>query len=284
MQYFIRDFRDEVIRNPYLNDEDWANRIKGSNPKGVTLFINKFEARKIRAIPSLVAYEGKVKVIIIWLPEYFDPQGVSVLLKAFEEPTKDTHFLLVSNSAEELLTTILSRMQAISVPQFDEQQIADYLIAHEGIQEKQAQQIAILADGNLNAAIKMIAHESDPFFPFFSEWMRHCFSKKVMEMVDDTDVFAKLGREVQKSFLLYSCQMIRKAFVMNKQVPELVKLPKEEFIFIEKFSPYIHLGNIDHIFEMLSQGYTHIERNGNPKMIFLDSSLQLMQAFRQPKP
>jgi DNA polymerase-3 subunit delta' len=78
--------------------------------------------------------------------------------------------------------------------------------------------------------------------------------------------------------------MIRKAFVMNKQVPELVKLPKEEFAFIEKFSPYIHLGNIDHIFEMLSQGYTHIERNGNPKMIFLDSSLQLMQAFRQPAP
>jgi DNA polymerase-3 subunit delta' len=280
-QYFIKDFRNIIAKNPYLNENDWAETIGVANKQ---LSIPVDEARVIKDSVSLVAYEGKYKVVIIWLPEYFNTQAANALLKILEEPQPQTLFFLVTNEPEQLIITITSRTQAISVPQFDEQQIADYLITHEGIQEKQAQQIALLADGNLNAAIKMIAHETDPFFPFFSEWMRHCFGKKVIDMVDDTDVFAKLGREVQKSFLLYSCQMIRKAFVMNKQVPELVKLPKEEFAFIEKFSPYIHLGNIDHIFEMLSQGYTHIERNGNPKMIFLDSSLQLMQAFRQPAP
>jgi DNA polymerase-3 subunit delta' len=280
-QYFIKDFRNIIAKNPYLNENDWAETIGVANKQ---LSISVDEARVIKDSVTLVAYEGKYKVVIIWLPEYFNTQAANALLKILEEPQPQTLFFLVTNEPEQLIITITSRTQAISVPQFDEQQIADYLIAHEGIQERQAQQIALLSDGNLNAAIKMIAHETDPFFPFFSEWMRHCFGKKVIDMIDDTDVFAKLGREVQKSFLLYSCQMIRKAFVMNKQVPELVKLPKEEFAFIEKFSPYIHLGNIDHIFEMLSQGYTHIERNGNPKMIFLDSSLQLMQAFRQPAP
>jgi len=279
-QYFIKDFRALVATNPYCNENDWAAAIGVANKQ---LAIPVDEARVIKESVSLVAYEGKYKIVIVWLPEYFNIPAANALLKILEEPQPNTLFFLVTNEPEQLLVTITSRTQAISIPQFDEEEIAEYLISHHRIEAQKANQIALLADGNLNIALKMLAQETDPFFPFFSEWMRNCFSKNVIAMVNDMDVFAKMGREVQKSFLLYACQMVRKAFIMNNKVPELVKLPKEEFSFIEKFSPYIHLGNIDQVFEMLSLGYAHIERNGNPKMIFLDSSLQLMQAFRQPK-
>jgi DNA polymerase-3 subunit delta' len=168
-QYFIKDFRNIIAKNPYLNENDWAETIGVANKQ---LSIPVDEARVIKDSVSLVAYEGKYKVVIIWLPEYFNTQAANALLKILEEPQPQTLFFLVTNEPEQLIITITSRTQAISVPQFDEQQIADYLIAHEGIQERQAQQIALLSDGNLNAAIKMIAHETDPFFPFFSEWSK----------------------------------------------------------------------------------------------------------------
>jgi DNA polymerase III subunit delta' len=78
---------------------------------------------------------------------------------------------------------------------------------------------------------------------------------------------------------LYACHMVRQAMLIHQNAHDIVRLPDMELQFIEKFAPFIGLSNGEYIFDQLSSAYTHIERNANPKIVFLDSSLALSSAF-----
>jgi len=44
---------------------------------------------------------------------------------------------------------------------------------------------------------------------------------------------------------------------------------------LKKFAPFVHEENILSFYNELQKGYEDIERNGNPKIIFLDISIKL---------
>ena len=44
---------------------------------------------------------------------------------------------------------------------------------------------------------------------------------------------------------------------------------------LEKFAPFIHEENILDFYKEIQKGFSDIERNGNPKIIFLDISIKL---------
>ncbi|TDI71481.1 MAG: DNA polymerase III subunit delta', partial [Bacteroidetes bacterium] len=50
---------------------------------------------------------------------------------------------------------------------------------------------------------------------------------------------------------------------------------------IDKFAPYVHQNNIYGITKALEDATYHIERNGNPKVIFTDLSIQLTRLIHK---
>ena len=44
---------------------------------------------------------------------------------------------------------------------------------------------------------------------------------------------------------------------------------------LEKFAPYIHENNIAEIYDEIHKAHVEVERNGNSKIIFLDTSIKL---------
>ena len=44
---------------------------------------------------------------------------------------------------------------------------------------------------------------------------------------------------------------------------------------LEKFAPFVNEENILDFYKEVQQGFSDIERNGNPKIIFLDISIKL---------
>ena len=44
---------------------------------------------------------------------------------------------------------------------------------------------------------------------------------------------------------------------------------------LEKFAPFVHEENIEEFYNEIQKGFVDIERNGNPKIIFLDISIKL---------
>ncbi|ARS37508.1 ATP-binding protein [Pontibacter actiniarum] len=275
---FMNEWREFILSSPFQGLNEWMQHIGAENKQGI---ISKDESRQLVKLVSLKAFEGACKIVVIWLPELMHPSAANALLKLLEEPPAQTLFLLVSQSAEKLLATITSRTQIMQVRNFTEQEVMQFVQQKYNLEDDRARQIAQLAEGSLNAAAKLTSEISSDYFSFFTEWMRHCYSYKFRELVDMSDKFQTLGRENQKNFLLYALNLFRKVMLFGVDASLISFLPPAELDFVQKFSKVITGNNAGDLAEELNQAHYHIERNANPKMVFVDSSIQIAGFLRK---
>ncbi|AMJ66956.1 DNA polymerase III subunit [Hymenobacter sp. PAMC 26628] len=272
---FMADWRSFVLDNPYQGFNDWMQHIGAENKQGS---ISKEEAGQLLKLVSLKAFEARFKIVILWLPELMHPATANAVLKLLEEPPPATVFLLVSHAPERLLPTILSRVQPVAVRPFAEADIADYLHAHYHVPEAKARQVAQLAEGSLGAAIASKDQSADhDYFAFFRDWMRLCFNynTKVAEILKQSETFQKQGRENQKELLAYALVLVRKVLLFGIDPRLMPHLPAEEQQFVASFAKFVTPRNADALTKELTDAHYHIERNANPRMVFVDSSLRL---------
>jgi DNA polymerase-3 subunit delta' len=274
---FMNEWREFISESPYQGLNEWMQHIGAENKQGI---ISKDESRQLVKMVSLKAFEGAYKIVVIWLPELMHPSAANALLKLLEEPPAQTLFLLVSQSAEKLLATITSRTQIVRVRNFTEQEVIAYLQQKFNSDGTATYQVAQLAEGNLNAAAKLTSEISSDYFTFFTDWMRHCYSYKFGELIDMSDKFQTLGRENQKNFLLYALNLFRKVMLFGVDDSLISFLPPAELGFVQNFSKVITEANAGQLAEELNQAHYHIERNANPKMVFVDSSIQIARYLR----
>jgi len=276
---FLKDWRSFVLENPYGSLNQWGNFIGAENKQ---LNISVEESRNIIKTLSLKAFEAEYKVLLIWYPENMHVSAANAILKILEEPPYKTIFLLVTNNSERLLTTILSRTQKIKIPAFSEEEIKVALKQKLEVDDKKASQLAYLADGNLNEAFRLFKEVEEDHHLFFRDWMRVCYKKNnLLELVDWSENFQKLGREVQKSLILYGLNILRETLIYRVAGSgELVRLASEDLKFVEGFSKVLSEEKVERICGQLNEVFYHIERNANPKIAFLDVSLFISQVFK----
>ena len=276
---FAAEWRTFLAEGAYQGFNDWMQHIGAENKQGS---ISKEEAGSLLKLVSLKAFEAKFKIVILWLPELMHPAAANAVLKLLEEPPPATIFLLVSNEPERLLPTILSRVQPVVVRPFSEDDIAAYLTTHYHVPETKARQVAQLAEGNLGAAIASRDQSADHnYAEFFINWMRKCFSAKMVDLLALADEFQKMGRENQKEQLSFSLGLLRKVLLFGIDPQIVPHLPSGEQQFVQGFSKFVTLRNADQLTEELNTAHYHIERNANPRMVFVDTSLRLGQQLRR---
>lgn len=270
---FIKYWREAVINNPYLDLTEWLNYIDLENKQGI---ISVEDSADILRKLSLKSFESVYKVVIIWMPEKMNAEAGNKLLKIIEEPSDNTLFLLVSENVEQIIPTILSRTQLVKINKLSDAEIAEAIKTY-CHSENEALTIAKLADGSLNEALILAKHESDNTqLQDFLQWMRHCFNaqKNVQDLMNWVENIAKMGREKQKIFILYVLHIIRESLMMGLKT-ELTKLTAEEQDLLTKFSPFINTANAHLLSDELNKAYSHVERNANPKVLFLDLSFKI---------
>jgi DNA polymerase-3 subunit delta' len=277
--WFIKDWREAALANPYITEQQWYEAIEIDNKQGI---INVAEAESIIVKLAYKAYEGKFKVMVMWLPERMNTQAANKLLKLIEEPPQQTVFLLVTKNAGALLKTILSRTQQVMVPPIDAESLGEALKKSFGLDRSAALSVAHLSEGSYVEAVRLAGNgdENAEFFARFAALMRLAYTKKpenVLEMLRWAEEMAATGRERQKNFLLYAERLLRENFVLNRGVTQAVYLAGQEADFSVKFSPFINPKNIRRLYEEFNLALQHISGNGNPKIIFTDLSLKLMK-------
>ena len=270
---FMAEWRAFVLDNPYQGLNDWMQHIGAENKQGN---ISKDEAVQILRLVSLKAFEARFKIVILWLPELMHPAAANAVLKLLEEPPPATIFLLVSHAAEQLLPTIISRVQPVVVRPFSEYDITEFLHHEYQVPKAKARQVAQLAEGSLGAAIASRESNADhDYFEFFVKWMRQAYSQKAAEIIKHSEAFQKLGRENQKELLSYSLVLLRKVLLFGIDPKLVPHLPAAELDFVTKFSKLVTPRNADLLTKELNEAHYHIERNANAKMVFVDSSLRM---------
>ncbi|MCF4100647.1 DNA polymerase III subunit delta' [Gillisia sp. M10.2A] len=283
---FMDSWREFVQGNPYGSLFDWYQKIGVEKKQGQ---IGVDEAQEVVKSLSLKAYEGGYKIMLIWMADKLNTAASNKLLKLIEEPPEKTLFILIAEDEEQIIQTIRSRCQILRFPPLSEDVITQRLISSYKTEENTAKKIAVQANGCYAQALHILNNDAgdEQFETWFVNWVRTAFKAKgnkaaVLELVNWSDEIAGIGRETQKSFLLFCLDFFRQALLFNYNAEGLVYMqPKSANFKLEKFAPFIHGGNIPAITKEIEDAIYHIERNGNAKIILTDLSIKLTRLLHK---
>jgi len=270
---FIEQWREALLANPYLSLDTWRGYLQADNKQAN---INIAECHHILKKLSLKPFESAYKILILWLPEYLDKEG-NTLLKIIEEPQPNTVFLLVAQNQDQILNTILSRTQLVKIPALPYSEVREFLINEKGVPAQTAEEAAYLSNGNLSEALGMLHQETKSYHEAFLDWLRKCYGNKGLEMMKFVEAIAKAGREGQKNFIRYGISYIRECCLMMSGAANLVHLPAAEKETAQKMAAVMTLDMAEAISDVLEKAHYAVERNANPKILFLDVSLQIIK-------
>tara|TARA_B100001063_G_C16743968_1_gene546411 strand:+ start:125 stop:1252 length:1128 start_codon:yes stop_codon:yes gene_type:complete len=276
---YVESWRMCFLENPYMNVYDWFENygIENKQPN-----ISKDEARNIIRKLSLKPFESKYKINIIWLPEYMHNSTANALLKILEEPPGDTLFFLVSNNYQKLLKTILSRVQMFKVKRCEGDDIKSYLGKYNDVTEEEVDSAIYLSGSNINTAEKILRDSSSDNLEYLKDWLRNCYSENYLEINKKLDWFNDLSKIRKRAFLMYSLKMLREALVSKIDL-SLVKISEEEKKFITNFRQTLDVESLEDMVLLLDKYVRYLDRNANPKILFLDLSIKISNFFQKVK-
>jgi DNA polymerase-3 subunit delta' len=277
----LKTWRSFLTKLPFGNLSDWVNFYGGEDKQ---INISREESRSIIRTLALKPFESPHKIMLIWQPEYMHPAAANGILKILEEPPPHTFFLLVSNAAEQLLPTILSRTQIVPVPLLEDAALTTYLTRFEDLNEDRRKKIVQLAEGNLNQALALMETEQDSNQELFTNWMRSCFKKDYGNLVGLSEEFHELDKLRQRSLFHYGLSMLRETLLFFSGATALSRVKGGELKFVSDFSKVMDVTKIEKSSQLINAAEYHIERNGSAKMIFMDLSIQLSNVINPPPP
>ena len=104
-----------------------------------------------------------------------------------------------------------------------------------------------------------------------------CFANQGLKITSFVEEMSKMGRENQKNFWRYALKLLREILLVKHHCPQLTHVTEREKNFIANLSKAIHTPQIEALIIEIEKAHYHTERNANPKILFLDVSLQLVK-------
>jgi DNA polymerase-3 subunit delta' len=270
---FLPEFRDAALNQPYMDSDYWFSVIGNEGKQGI---FSVREAVSIIRKVSMKGFESPLKIMVIWMAELIKVETANKLLKVLEEPPENTLFFLVANQADQILPTVMSRVQVMRVNRLSDDLIAHHLMRR-GVAAERAKAIAHYSAGNWWRAKSMADEEDDgsDTAELFQTWMRACYRRSMGEITSWVNTLSDWTREEQKQFMLYALEQVRQNIVLNYAGPGLTRLNEGEAEFSKKFSRFINDLNAEDLMSEFGKAHLDISRNVNSKMVLMDLSLKV---------
>ena len=273
---YISDWREFVKQTPYGNVYDWLQFIGAENKQGN---ITAEECNDIIRQLNLKSFESEYKILLMWMPEYLGASG-NRLLKLIEEPPPNTLFILVAQSEEQILPTILSRTQLVKIPLLENIDIEAALIERATVEPDKARQVAGLAEGNYHEALQLLQHSEEDWQGILREWLNAILKAGPVAQVKWIEDTARLGREKQKQFLRYFNHLLEQSIRLRIMGEAHTYMPGKEKDFAERLNKIAGVGQQEAIIEQLDKAAYYIERNANAKMLFHALTIKILHIVK----
>jgi DNA polymerase-3 subunit delta' len=280
---FVTAWREALLAEFYLTESQWYESLGAENKQGI---INVKESENIIRKLGFKPYESDYRMVVIWLPEKMNQSAANKLLKLIEEPPEKTLILMVSEHTDRLLPTILSRTQLFHVPPISEADLREGLMKQGQADQQLIEDAVLRANGNMSTALQALRQDDmeRQHFEIFTELMRLCYSRDIIQINGWVERVAGIGRERQKQLIDYSLRLLRENFILHLQHDTLNYMSAKELDFSRKFSPFIHQGNVHALAEAFTMAGNHIEANGNPRIVLMDMSIGVIRLLMQKAP
>lgn len=122
-------------------------------------------------------HRGGLRIVVLYPAEAMNAIAANALLKALEEPSPETLFLLVTDTPDRLLATILSRCQRLTTPMPSMEQSLSWL-TQQGIEEGEAAQW-LAAAGNAPLRARALSQQQTAPCPTWASDLMSGLSKLV---------------------------------------------------------------------------------------------------------
>lgn len=272
---FIEDWRIFNAEMPYGNAFDWLQSLDAENKQGN---ITAHECEDIIRKLSLKSFESGYKILIQWMPEYLGTSG-NKLLKVIEEPAPNTLFILVAEDESKILPTILSRTQLVKINRLSSSEIQTWLIEHRQVPKEKAAVIAPLAQGNLRDALHLLQQADENWQELLREWLNAILKNGPPAQVKWVEEVSKLGREKQKQFIGFFIHLLSiSVYMANNETPKDVAA--DEIDFASRLIKLADTPQIQAMVDELNKSIYYIERNANPKMLFMALSIKFYHIIK----
>lgn len=273
---YIDKWRKYLAESTYVSPSVWGSQFSKKN--AIPTYYVTQATTLIRRL-ALAANGKGPKIVIFWQPEAMPAAVANKMLKLIEEPLDDTMFIFVSERPNDILPTIYSRLQRVSIRRLSDDVVSRLLrSAHPELSADAADAIAHIAEGNAIAAFNIADHNdarSDNLQRFIS-LMRLAYQRKVPELRDWSNKLAELGREREIDFYRYAIRMMRENFVYRLSVPQLTYLTVDEEQFSSRFARFITEVNVERLIGHFQKAIEHISANVNGKMVNFDVAIKVI--------
>jgi DNA polymerase III subunit delta' len=277
---FMKQWREYILANDcHASFNDWINFIGVERKQAI---INAEDCTEIIKTLSYKQYESEYKVMIIWMTEKLFHSAAPKLLKILEEPPEKTLFLLIAEDQDQILNTILSRAQLFKISKLTDEELAVALKRNFTIDATMLQRTINLSNGNYIAARHTLNQIDDErqYFDLFTNWMRACYTNNIVKINGFMAEFSKMSRESQKSFLSYGLNVLRECFLYNLSRVSQPRLDEQEQTFVSKFAAFVTPANIEFFDKTINDAISHVERNANANILFVDVSLTMHKIIK----
>jgi DNA polymerase-3 subunit delta' len=272
---YLKEFNEYISENPWMDFEEWL--IKLQNPNSLPrLYVEEGNALQRRL--AFTAHASKYKIVLMWQPERMDESTANKMLKLVEEPFADTIFIMTSDNSRQILPTIYSRVQRIPVKRYENNVVAGWLMAQGVSDEQAAADAAMLAEGNLNRALRMldIKSETSQHLEWFMKLMRLAYQRNIAELKQWAQTVGAEKREMLIRFLDYCCRMLRENFMFNFHNPQFNLMTDAESKFSVNFARFINERNVIKLFDAFSEASADISANANGKIVMFDLAITVI--------
>ena len=123
-------------------------------PEAAFYKIDQLRAMQVMALSC--PFEADWKIFLLRQAERMRQEGANSLLKILEEPYEHSLFILVTDNIVRILPTVVSRCQRIRLGPLPPEELAEELIATEGVGRDEAETLARVSGGRLGRARELL--------------------------------------------------------------------------------------------------------------------------------
>lgn len=183
--------------------------LQGEHPDFIYLRPEKDEikidqVRGVRDFLNLKPALSQKKVVLIAPAESMNPYSQNALLKTLEEPPQDTHFILVANNLDNILSTVRSRCYLVEFRELSKEDIKNIT----GIRDEE---ILELCEGSITKASELL-HKTH-----IIKLAKLVLSGSALELYSASSQVEKMDYDDQKLFLELLGTMLHKKLLQDKE-------------------------------------------------------------------
>lgn len=243
-------------------------------PDGASIKIKQI--RELRQDISIKPFEAQYKIYIIHQADTMKDPAQNALLKTLEEPPEYAIIILITNSLSALLPTIQSRSQALKFLPLGEERIQEYLIYQKGLSPSKAREIALIANGSIENAVKWAGE--DHILQERKDLLKDLLNilKGDTPLVFQLALWFKEQKEKTNQWLDFIIIWFRDVALQKELGDNPYTIHKEYRKLLEEFTKHLSYEQINAIIEDVSQSKNNMRYNVNLQLN-IESMLLKMQ-------